>query len=103
MMPKHKVFHIVFFIVAINFLFDCPAASAFTEDTLQLRCSVSSVAELKKKYCQSHLKHGGSPLPVLPSPHNLFSEPASNCLCILAAFPLVNTYSPFQTSMRLNL
>ncbi|MBN2106117.1 MAG: hypothetical protein JW832_01720 [Deltaproteobacteria bacterium] len=97
------MFHIVFFIVAINFLFDCPAANAFARDTLQLRCSVSPASELKKKYCQSHFKQDISPLPVLPSPHDLFSFPASSRFCVHAAFPLVNIPTPFETSVRLNL
>jgi hypothetical protein len=103
MIPSHKLFHIVFFIVALNFLIGCPTANALTGDTLQLSCSVSSAIELKKKYCQSHLKQAISPSPVLHSPHNLFSAPASNRLCLLAAFPLVNTSSPFEASVRLNL
>jgi len=102
-MPKHKIFHVVLFIAAINLLFGCPRASAFTENTLQLSCSVFSRAELKKKYCQAHFKQDISPSPVLNSAQNLFSTPASNRLCISELLPLINSPSPFQVSMRLNL
>jgi hypothetical protein len=92
----------VFFIVALNFLIGCPAANALTGDTLQLSCSVSSSVDLKRKYCQSQYGQESSLSFALNSQHDAFFLPASNRLCMHAAFPLVNNPTPFETSMRLN-
>jgi hypothetical protein len=103
MIPRHKVFHTLLFIVAINFLFGCPIANTFTENKAQLSCSVASQTELKKKYCQAHFKQDHSPSPVLNSAQNLFSASTSNRPCMRAALALVSSSAPFKTSMRLNL
>jgi hypothetical protein len=103
MIPRHKVFHIVLFVLALNFLIGCPTAHALTPDTLQLSCSVSSSVDLKKKYSQSQYGQESSPTFFLSSQHTAFFLPASNRLCMQAAFFLVNCPAPFETSMRLNL
>lgn len=103
MIPRHKIFHIVFFVLALNFLLGCPTANALTGDTLHLSCSVSSSADVKKKYCQADTKHENTPSFVLTAQYTLFFNPAPNRRCIRTAFPLSNIPTPFETSMRLNL
>jgi len=103
MMPRHKIFHIVFFIVAINFLFGCPTAYAFTENKAKLSCSACSQVELKKKYCQSHFKLDINPSAILHSSQTSFLAPASDHLLIWAAHHQGANRAPFTTSMRLNL
>lgn len=103
MIPKHALFHIVLFIVAMNGLFCCPGTHAFVEDTLQKSCCVFSHAEVKKKYCQAPCKHDITPSAILHPAQDLFSAPASNRLCVGVVLPPVNTPSPFQGSMRLNV
>jgi len=103
MIPKHKIFHTVLFIAAINVLLCCPSAHALVENTLQKSCCVSSHVELKKQYCQTRCKQDNYHLLILHSVHDLFSASVSIRHCIRTALPLVNITSPFQDSMRLNL
>jgi len=103
MIPKYKIFHTVLFIVAINLLFCCPRAHALVENRLLKSCCVSSHVELKKQYCRTRCEQAICHLLILHSVHNLFSAPDSIRHCIRTALPLVNTPSPFQASMRLNL
>ncbi len=103
MIPRHKVFHIVFFIVALNFLFGCPGAIALTGDTLHLSCSVSSHADSKKNYCQTQHKQKSGTSYALNVQYTLFSPSAPNRPCFGAPFPFVTIPTPFENSMRLNL
>jgi len=103
MMPKHKVFHIVFFIVAINFLFACPCVIALIENKAQQSCSLYSSAELKKKLCRAHLEQLINPSTIVHSGKTLFLAPAVGRLGIPAAHQQDSNFAFFITSMRLNL
>ena len=103
MMPRHKIFHTLLFIVAINFLFGCPIAHALTENKAQLSCSMASQTEFKKRYCQAHFKQDINPSSVLNSAQTLFFTPTSDRLLIRAAQHQGTDCALFTTSMRLNL
>jgi hypothetical protein len=103
LMPKHKIFHTVLFIAAINLLLCCPSAHALVENTLQKSCCVSSPVELKKHYCQTRCKQDIYNSLILHAVHDLFSAHVAIRHCIRTAHPLTTIPSPLQASMRLNL
>lgn len=55
-MPRHNIFHTVIFILAFNFLTDCPYIGTLVDTQVELNCSISSHGELKKKYCPGPIK-----------------------------------------------
>jgi hypothetical protein len=103
MIPKHKIFHTVLFIAAINVLLCCPSAHALVEHALQKSCCVSSHVELKKQYCQTRCKQDKCHSLIVHSVHDLFSATVAIRHSILTAHPLATIPSPLQASMRLNL
>jgi hypothetical protein len=103
MMPKHKIFHTMLFIVAINVLFCCPRAHALVENTLQKSCCVSSHVELKNHYYQTRCKQDINHSLILDSAYNVFSVSVSIRHCLRPALPPVSDTSLFKASMRLNL
>ena len=103
MMPSHKVFHTVLFIVAINFLFGCPKCKCLYWEQSATKLQRGFSNGIKKKYCQAHFKQDISPSPVLNLAQTLFLAPASDHLLIRAAQHQGTDCALFTTSMRLNL